>query len=465
MTADLWGPLRRLGRHGPAAGSEESDEALLERFAGRRDEAAFAELLRRHGPRVWGVCRRGLPSAADAEDAFQATFLVLARKANAVRRRASVASWLHGVALRVVACARRRSGRPPPDQRDLPARSVEAPEDEAARQEFRRVLDEEVGRLPEKYRMPVVLCYFDGESNESAARRLGWPAGTVCGRLARARDLLRKRLTRRGVALTAGGLGAGLANPSEAVPAALAALTPQTVLRVLAVPPAAGAAVAPTVVALAQGVIRSMTMTKLKLASLTVLSGFVILALGVGAANRSWRVVGGHAEAAQVPGNLPPPAHPDPPPAELPERPAGPPELADLLDPNRKATPEPLTAGKDAATLLKDLLTARRDAARQEAEARYQEFMVGRRTPAVLLESVRRLEKAELQLTDDPGQQFAVYDRSYQLLRMVEQTNLAQFEAGWTPIQDYMQTRYACLDAEIDRLKARMRMDRAPPGR
>src|SRR5947209_11869763 len=195
---------------GPAGWGAAPDAHLL--AAVGRDADAFAEIVRRHGPRVYGVCRRGLSNAADADDAFQATFLVLIRRAAAIRRAASLASWLHGVARRVVARARRTAARRPTVALDHePTVTDDAV---AERRDLHAALDEELARLPEKYRAPLLLCYFDGQTNEAAARALGWPTGTVCGRLARARDLLRTRLERRGVTLTVGGL-------APSVPAAL----------------------------------------------------------------------------------------------------------------------------------------------------------------------------------------------------------------------------------------------------
>jgi RNA polymerase sigma factor (sigma-70 family) len=183
-----------------------TDEALLERFVLRQDETAFADLVRRYGSLVLAACRRVLHHAQDAEDAFQATFLILFRKAPTLDRRQPLASWLYTVAYHVALDARdsaasRRS-------RELQAMSrpptvpPSEPDDQPARDELRRLLDAELHQLPEKYRAPVVLCYLDGRSNEEAARQLGCPVGTVKVRLARARDMLRKRLTRPGLALS-----------------------------------------------------------------------------------------------------------------------------------------------------------------------------------------------------------------------------------------------------------------------
>jgi RNA polymerase sigma factor (sigma-70 family) len=191
------------------------DGDLLARFAARREEAAFAALVQRHGPMVFGVCRRVLNSSHDAEDAWQATFLILARKAGTVRKQGSVASWLHGVALRVSSKVREREGRRAqaalPD--DLPA---EAAGDELTWGEVRRVLDEELQRLPERFRRPLVLCYLEGKTRDEAAGELGWSPTTFRGRLDTAREQLRRRLNRRGIALPAALLAAVLSQAAGA---------------------------------------------------------------------------------------------------------------------------------------------------------------------------------------------------------------------------------------------------------
>src|SRR5262249_368681 len=163
------------------------------------DEGAFAALLARHGPMVLGVCRRVLRHTQDAEDAFQATFLVLARKAGAIGRREALGGWLYGVACRVAARARALLLRHRPTAHrptaDVPEPvGAGAAVDGASGGEVRLALQEEVARLPAKYRGPVVLCYLEGRTHEEAALDLGWPVGTVKGRLARARELLRRRL-------------------------------------------------------------------------------------------------------------------------------------------------------------------------------------------------------------------------------------------------------------------------------
>ena len=190
-------PLQTLVRHvRRIAGASEPDPIgdadLLARFAASRDESAFAEIVQRHGPLVWAICRTNL-NAADADDAFQATFLVLARKAKSIRKPGSLACWLSGVARRTIQAVRARQSRRREitlDAHDLPAPTSQS----AEAGDTRQWLAEEIDRLADKYRLPLLLCYYQGLTNEEAARRLGWPHGTVCGRLARARDLLRRDL-------------------------------------------------------------------------------------------------------------------------------------------------------------------------------------------------------------------------------------------------------------------------------
>src|SRR5262249_31376838 len=158
----------------------------LERFVARRDEAAFEALVRRHGPMVLGVCRRVLRNEADAEDAFQATFLVLVKKARSVVPRALVGSWLYGVAHNTARKAKAMNSKRRAKERLAGAAPRPAAPAEACRQLHAR-LDEELSRLPDKYRAPVVLCDLEGKSYKEAARLLGWPQGTLSGRLTRAR--------------------------------------------------------------------------------------------------------------------------------------------------------------------------------------------------------------------------------------------------------------------------------------
>jgi RNA polymerase sigma factor (sigma-70 family) len=211
--------LRDLVR--PPGSAEPADYQLLERFITHREEAAFTALMVRHGPMVHGLCQRLLQHEQDAEDTFQATFLILARKARTIRKHASLASWLYGVAYRLslkarVSAARRRA-------RERKANVIVNPDHsaEAARREMQSVVDEELNRLPAKWRTPLILCYLEGKTQEEAAEVLGWPVGSMSWRLSRAKARLRDRLTRRGMALAAGTFAVGIAEPVPALAAPL----------------------------------------------------------------------------------------------------------------------------------------------------------------------------------------------------------------------------------------------------
>src|SRR5262245_41769530 len=190
-------------------GDGPTDAALLGRFAAARDEGAFELLVWRHAGMVARVCRGSLRDHHAAEDATQAVFLALARQAGAVGRRGTVAGWLFRVARRVSARAARRRKQPAGPPVDLDPLPHPAPEPgPASDPDIARLLHDELDRLPEKYRTPVVLCFFEGLTHADAARRLGWPVGTVAARVARAKDRLQRRLLGRGVTLPAAGLAA-----------------------------------------------------------------------------------------------------------------------------------------------------------------------------------------------------------------------------------------------------------------
>jgi RNA polymerase sigma factor (sigma-70 family) len=246
-----------------------TDAQLLERFTTRQSEAAFAVLVERHGPVVHGVCRRVLQNAHDTEDAFQATFLVLARKAHTVQKYQSLASWLYKVAYRIALRARAGIARRRSQEMEAVQTLPPPPAAEVGERELGRLLDEEVQRLPEKYRAPVLLCYLQGQTNEQAARQLSCPTGTLKIRLMRARDLLRKRLNRRGLGLSLAGLWALLQTNavSAAVPAPLAQAT-------VGAATAGGASAG--VAGLVHGTLVGMCLTKLKVAAALLLT--VVLA-------------------------------------------------------------------------------------------------------------------------------------------------------------------------------------------
>jgi RNA polymerase sigma factor (sigma-70 family) len=261
--------LRRLLSLPEAGGL--TDAQLLDRFVTDRDQAAFEVLVWRHGPKVLGVCRRMLHHVQDAEDAFQATFMILVRKASSIAQSQSLSSWLHRVAyrvaLRAAILAQQRAARFKPLTDTLEAKEVQ----ERLSSDLRVVLDEEVNRLPAKYRAPFVLCYFDGKTNEEAARELGCPKGTILSRLAWARQRLRTRLTGRGLVLS-GWLLSAAAGRHAAEAGVPAMLMGSTLRAALLVADGQTTAVGSTQVAiLTQGVLRTMLSIKVKIALTCVL--------------------------------------------------------------------------------------------------------------------------------------------------------------------------------------------------
>jgi RNA polymerase sigma factor (sigma-70 family) len=248
------------------------DRELVERFVRHRDEAAFAALVQRHGPMVLGVCRRVLHHTQDAEDACQAAFLVFARKAASIRNRDAIGSWLHGVAYRAAARLRRDLSRR--RAREGPVADVpQADSAELTWREVRQVLDEELQHLPERFRAPLLLCYLEGKTRDEAAQELGWSLGALRGRLERGRDLLRARLTRRGVTLSGALLASLLAQQtaSAALPAALVVSLVQAAPQVAAGQAPAAGLFSAHVIAVMEGGLKAMLMTKLKITTALVL--------------------------------------------------------------------------------------------------------------------------------------------------------------------------------------------------
>ncbi|HET6575458.1 MAG TPA: sigma-70 family RNA polymerase sigma factor [Fimbriiglobus sp.] len=245
MRPNPWPLLRRLARQPTGESDPVSDAELLARFARDQDQAAFELLVWRHGPMVFGACRRILRDVHLAEDAFQAAFLILARKADSIRAGGSLAGWLHRVARRAAVRAAKRHRRIEPLTVDLPGRSSPTPD-----ANLRAILDAEIDRLPDRFRLPVVLCYLDGRTTEDAARLLGIPRGTVLSRLATARQRLAARLTRRGIAMPAT-LAAVAGSGVEVISTEAVAACVSTAIRF-----ASGLAVPGASVQLAEGVLR-----------------------------------------------------------------------------------------------------------------------------------------------------------------------------------------------------------------
>jgi len=302
-------PLGAVLRHlrqwvGARPSENDSDGQLLERFATQHDEAAFATLMQRHGPLVLSVCRRLLADPHSVDDAFQATFVVLVRRAAALKKEGSLGSWLYTVAYRIALKARAHAARRRTreqqaenmDQEVSAALVADDPQSRVVQGELRQVLDDVVSRLPEKYRAPLILCYLQGKTNEEAARELGCPVGSMSWRLDKGRQLLKDRLAGRGIKLSMAGLAAALGEnaASAAVPALLGHSTLRSAMLLLAGKASAGAMPAP-VAALADGFLHSVWLGKLRAAALVLL---IVGMAGSGAtllAYRAW--LGKSAEA------------------------------------------------------------------------------------------------------------------------------------------------------------------------
>jgi RNA polymerase sigma factor (sigma-70 family) len=262
--------------------AEVPDCQLLERFVADQEDTAFNALLRRHGPMVLSVARRVVGNDHDAEDVFQATFIILARKANAIRKKQAVGGWLHGVAQRLAVKARAQASRRNSHEKNVA--SMKRPNLEPAWTELNQDLDSALQELPAKYREALVLCYLQGQTQEQSAKQLGCPLGTVRSRLAQGRKLLRDRLARRGLPLSGGAFTTVLATAAaaQAVPIQLRHMTLKAAVQIAAGKALAPGLVSSQVIALVNGGIKAMAAAKIKLAGFLVVSAS-LLSLGAGA--------------------------------------------------------------------------------------------------------------------------------------------------------------------------------------
>jgi RNA polymerase sigma factor (sigma-70 family) len=279
--------------------SAQTDGALLRAFLSGNNQPAFEALMRRHGPMVLRVCLRTLGHVHDAEDAFQATFLVLARKANSIRRRESLASWLHGVAYRMATHANRAAARRHQHESQAKPTPPRDPVLSAAWHELQVLLDEEIERLPETLRAPFVYCCLENKSCADAGRQLGLEEGTVWKRLSRARKLLRQRLALRGVSLATVLAGAAVAanDALAAVPPSLVVSTAKAATLIAAGQVASVGVISSKVAALTEGVLRVMFITKLKTTAVVLLA---VVVAGTGTGVLTYRT-----PAAEQPGSAP----------------------------------------------------------------------------------------------------------------------------------------------------------------
>lgn len=419
------------------------DDALLARYDARRDgpaEAAFRVLVERHGPMVLRTCRQILGDDHDAQDAAQAVFLILARKAGSLRGRDSVAPWLHGVARRVASRARKRtSARRVNEERAARVAAAQrgeavVPADPAVDWE---VVHREVDRLPEKYRTPVVLCYLEGRTYEDAARRIGCPVGTVRVRLSRARDRLRDRLRRRGYGPTAvastlapgpsagpGTLGRpspvrGAGAPVETLSVAWVEATVRAARTFASGGASASGPVSAAVLSLSQGVIRSMLMSKLTTWALGLLT------LGVVAAGAGARV-GQEAGLSKPEG----PAHP----------------VAVREEPG-DAGAKGAEAADEAGAHLSRRIT---DAARRRLESQLRDYEKGRITLDRFIEASRQVALAETEAATTHEGRVAAAKAHLARLEEVERRERSELEVGRGTVADVAEAELAKERAEQD---------------
>ncbi|HZU39007.1 MAG TPA: sigma-70 family RNA polymerase sigma factor, partial [Gemmataceae bacterium] len=261
-----------------SVGDGPADAQLLEAFLNQRDELAFEALVRRHGPMVLAVCRRVTGNAHDAEDAFQATFLVLARKAASLRSRQLLPGWLYRIAYRTALNTRAMTKKRRAKEQQAALQPRPDPSDDAVPEELLARLDEALNRLPDRYRLPVVLCELQGHSRKQAAQLLGLPVGTVSWRLAHARKLLAQRLARYGTMLSAGAVTAVLSQSA-------ASAVPATLVRAATMQALATGAIPVPIQALTEGVLKAMLLSKLKIVWAVALAAVV----GTGAVGLMYR--------------------------------------------------------------------------------------------------------------------------------------------------------------------------------
>jgi RNA polymerase sigma factor (sigma-70 family) len=317
------------------ATQELPDQELLQRFVSRQEEAAFATLMERHGPMVLRLCRRLMLDPHTTDDVCQATFLVLLRRAGSIGRRELLAKWLYGVAYRIARRMRVDTAKRLKRETRATPRQAADPWVEVSGQELSVLLEDELHGLPDRYRLPFLLCHVDGQTRDQAARRLGWSLRTLHRRLEKGRELLRRRLTRRGVTLTAALGAAGVpSSTTAATPGLLGPASVKAVTTFLPGTPAASAGVSVRAVALAEGELKKMTLAKITLATLLVLT--------IGGLTAGAGLLARHVLATDTP-EAPPQARAEPPPAK-----AAPPQPAPHVRANVDNYGDPLPPGAHA---------------------------------------------------------------------------------------------------------------------
>jgi RNA polymerase sigma factor (sigma-70 family) len=424
----------------PPGETDLSDGQLLECLVSRRDEAAAGALVGRHGPMVWGVCRRVLRNHHDAEDAFQATFLVLVRRAASIQPRELVANWLYGVArqtaLKARAAAAKRLAREK-QLDELPAAEA-APEADPGG-ERQALLDRELSRLTDKYRIAIILCDLEGRSRKEVARRLRIPEGTLSSRLTTARALLARRLARHGFQASAGALAAVLAQQAASATVPSQVLTATIEATSLAASGnAAVGAMSARVAALTEGVLQAMLLSKLKVATFVLLA---VSAVAVGSAALTYRLGASEPGGAATTraGNTETPSGSAPGvKAEGGERPPG-----------QKAPEGPAGEGPKVRALLKERLETLRKIA-DRVQQLYQEKVA---SPELVRQANLRVYKAELDLCDTTKERIAVLVKILQVYKDMEDHANELVTQG-------VASQHTVLEARVNRLEAEIALER-----
>ena len=435
---------RLFGGDGTISGLTEGE--LLHRFLSRRDEAAFEAIVARHGPTVMAVCRRMLTDASDVDDAFQATFLVLVRRAGSIRDRDRLGNWLYGVAhktaARIRADARRRRER---SAGGAEAMTAEPSDSGREFDDVAQVLHEEVRRLPEKYRAPVVLCDLEGHTHQEAAALLRWPIGSVKGRLARARDLLRSRLVRRGVTLGTTSVAAVLASEARAaaVPPALLASTVRAASALAAGEAIAAGLVSATAFTAAEGVTRTMLLRKTQFGLATLLTAGLVIGGGsaysyqfggIGSAGGNSGFTGTSAKS---------PSQEDPA-----EGSAGRENVSGAPAAGESGAPDENPAGEAGATV--DALTTRRlEVAKEAMEAARAYFDQGQITIDRYLDICRRYHEAVRDTAKDRAARIQALKELVENYRRVVDRESARLKAGSGSLPNEREARLALIEAKL----------------
>jgi len=398
---------------------------------------------------VLSVCRRVLEDAHASEDAFQATFLVLLKKARSLKRRDLLANWLYGVACRTALKAKGMRARQQAREKSMADIPVADNQAEVVWRDLKPVLDAELNRLSPRHRLPIVLCCLEGKTVAEAAAQLGWPEGSVAGRLARAKERLRRRLLQRGITLSTGMLGAVLSRDAlAALPGPLLAATLRGVMIVAAGSIKNREQLSPFVVALTEGVLKAMLVTKLKIAAVSLLAAGM---LGAGVLSY-----------AQVAGKRPGPERVSQTEVLAQQAVGAPP-----ADPNADSgIPKFPAFGKERAKAILDqsgfgdrmrsLLLARLDAALEEAETRRRRFYEGKATLDITINSSLRLLEAERELTSRQADQRVALENHLRRMQELEKIYQLKIDTGSVAFQDLAQAKFYRLQAEIwvERMKS-----------